>query len=405
MSLYFIGGKIPPKMGLEGTLFGQFRLREPTPEEKRMHELIEQLSTWSNEDEWWFWRRIGEKESLNNLQLKLEKEQIEVYLSSFEEIFDNKWWSFRCKRQRKSIPSDPLGAFGGQSPIIRILRIGECIYHLGGKEKLPVELIKRLKNRKTFWSAATELEIASCFTQAGFKLEMYPTIPSGSKPDGKVTIKRRSLFYEVTEQHWSSYETYVRRYENIVIDWLSKNCDPLTGSIGFQSAREKPDIAIRELLSLCKSHYDYNSRMLNQLPFKFENEHFRIHLEKADKNGGWVGISGLEPKHEIIVRNWINQLFKKSKQLPSEKSGVIIGSPLFLWGPDEVRYAYDQVHKKLVSGSHTRISGIILCAKHVENSGFIKHVPSIIINSNAKIDNSERIGKMAQALFRYPDWL
>lgn len=76
-------------MVLEGTLFGQFRLREPTSEEKRMRELFEQLSTLSNEDEWWFWKRIGGKESLNRLQLKLEKQQIELYLNSFKEIFDN----------------------------------------------------------------------------------------------------------------------------------------------------------------------------------------------------------------------------------------------------------------------------------------------------------------------------
>ena len=405
MSIHFIGGKIPPKMVLEFTLFGQARLREPTPEEKRMHELIEQLSTLSNEDEWWFWKRIGGKDSLNRFQLKLETQQMDVYLNSFKEVFDNEWCSSTCKKQGKSIASDPLSAFGGQFPILKILRLGECIHYIGGKKELPVELNKRLMNKKTFWAAATELEVASCFNQAGFRLEMYPPIPSGSKPEGKVIIDGRDLFYEVTEQHWSSYETYVQRYESRIIDWLSRNCEPVTGSIEFKSGKDKPDTTIRELLNLCKNHYDYKARMLDQLPFVLENEDFKIHLDKADKNGGWVGINGLEPKPEIIVRNWVNQLFKKSKQLPAGKSGVIIGSPLFLWGPDEVRYAYDEVHKKLVGGSHTRISGIILCAKHVENSGFIKHVPSIVINSNAKIDNVEKIEMMAQALFKFPDWL
>ena len=403
MSIYFIGGKIPPKMVLEGALFGQFRLREPTPEEKGMHELIEQLSTLSNEDEWWFWKRIGGKGPLNSLQLKLEKQQMEVYLNSFKEIFDNEWWSSTCKKQREKIVGDPLSAFGGQFPIIRILRLGECIYNLGGKDKLPSDLIERLKNKKSFWSSATELEIASCFIQAGFDLEMYPLVPSGSMPEGKVTIEGNSIYYEVTEQHWSSYETEARRYESRVIDWLSKNCEPLNGLIIFKLGQNNPDKKIKELLELFKKCY--KSRSFDPLPFKFKNDDFEVYLERADINGGWIGINGLEPTTERIVRNWVNRLFKKAKQLPSGESGVIIGSPLFLWGPDEVKYAYDEVQKKMGRGSHSRVSGIILCAKHVENSGFIKHVPSIIINSNAKINNRGRIEKMANVLFRFPDWL
>lgn len=403
MGIYFIGGKIPPKMVLEGTLFGQFRLRELTPEEKIMHKLIRQLSTLNNKDEWWFWKRIGGKESLNKLQLKLEKQRMEAYLSFFKEIFDNEWWSSTCKKQRGKIVGDPLSAFGGQFPIIRILRLGECIYNLGGKEKLPSDLLKRLKNKKSFWSAATELEIASCFIQAGFDLEMYPPISSGSRPEGKVTIEGNSVYYEVTEQHWSGYEIEARRYESHVIDWLSKNCDPLNGSIRFKSGKNDPDRKVKKLLELFKKFY--KSRSFDPLPFKFKNDDFDVYLERADRNGGWISIKGLEPTTERIVRNWVNHLFKKAKQLPPGESGVIIGSPLFLWGPDEVKYAYDAVQKKMGRGSHTRISGIILCAKHVENSGFIKHVPSILINSNARIDNREKLEKMAQALFRFPDWL
>lgn len=405
MGIYFIGGKIPPKMVLEVELFGPAKLREPKQEEKRMHELIEKLPTLSNKDEWWLWKRIGGREVLSNLSVKLDKTQIEVYLKEFEKIFDNNWWHSTCKKQRKSMPSDPLGVFGSQFPIIKILRIGECLHYVGGKNNLPIELIKRLRNKKTFQAAATELEIASCFIQAGFKVMMYPPTPSGSKPDGKVIIDGGELFYEVTEQHFSSYETFVWRYENKIIDWLSKNCEPVTGSIEFKSRKDKPDIVIEELLDLLMSHYDKKVRMLDRLPFVFENEHFRIYLDKADKYGGWLGINGLEPKPEVIVRNWIKQLFKKAKQLPAGKSGVIIGSPLFLWGPNEVKYAHEEVYKKLAGGAYTRISGIILCAKHVENSGFIKHVPSIIINRNAKIKNAERIKMMAEALFRFPDWL
>ena len=390
-------------MVLEGTLFGQFKLRGQTPEEKRMDELIEQLSTLSNEDEWWLWKRIGGKESLNRLPIKLEKQQMEMYLNSFKEIFDNEWWSSTCKKQREKSVDDPLSAFGGQSPIIRILRLGECTYHLRKNDKLPSDLIERLKNKKSFWSAATESEIVSCFIQVGFDLDLYPLIPSGSEPDGKVTIDGTDIYYEVTEQHWSGLEVEARKYESRVIDWLSKKCDPLNGSLIFKSGQNNTDRKIEELLNLLKEHY--KSRSFDPLPFKFKNDDFEIYLEKADINGGWIGISGLEPTTERIVRNWVNRLLEKAKQLPSGECGVIIGSPLFLWEPGEVKYVHNEVQKKWKGGLHSRISGIILCAKHIENSGFIKHVPFTIINSNVEIDNRERIEKMAQALFRFPDWL
>jgi hypothetical protein len=405
--MYFIAGKIPPKMVLEGILFGQSKLREQTPDEKRMDELVEQLSTLSNKDEWWFWKRIGGKESLNSLPIKLKKQQMRMYLNSFKEIFDNEWWSSTCKRQRqrKKSVDDPLPAFGGQFPVLRILRLGECIHHLRKNDKLPDDLIERLKNEKSFWSAATELEIASCFIQVGFDLDPYPSIPSGSKPEGKVTIDGTDtdIYYEVTEQHWSGLEVEAQKYESRVIDWLSKKCDPLNGSLIFKSEQNNTDEKIEELLNLLEKHY--KSRSFDPLPFKFKNDDFEIYLEKADINGGWISIHGLEPATERIVRNWVNRLLEKAKQLPSGESCVIIGSPLFLWEPDEVKYVYNEVQKKWKGGLHSRISGIILCAKHVENSGLIKHVPFTIINSNVKIDNRERIEKMAQALFRFPDWL
>ena len=48
------------------------------------------------------------------------------------------------------------------------------------------------------------------------------------------------------------------------------------------------------------------------------------------------GVSGLEPEPGLLVRRWIKLLFDKAKQLPSNEAGVIIGSPLFLWGDREV---------------------------------------------------------------------
>jgi hypothetical protein len=41
----------------------------------------------------------------------------------------------------------------------------------------------------------------------------------------------------------------------------------------------------------------------------------------------------------------------------------------------------------------------------VENSGFVRHVPEAVTNPKAQIDCDEALGKMAQALFAYPDWM
>jgi hypothetical protein len=373
-----------------------------TAQELRSYELLEQLSILVNEDEWWFWKRIGGKDGLDNLGMKLERQRMDLYLNSFEEVFDNRWWSAYCENQHKRIAPDPLGAFGGQFPIKRILRIGECTHTLKSKGKLPENLVERLRNRKSFWAASTEIEIAACFIHAGFELEIYPAISTGSTPDGKVIIEGMDIYYEVTEQHWSNYELEVRRQESRVIDWLSKKCGPVDGSILFKSGKDSSARKVGELLALFGTHYKRGS--LDPLPFQFENEDFKVYIRRSESSGGWIGISGLEPTPEEIVRRWVAQLFRKARQLPPKESGVIIGSPLFLWGPDQVEAALNEVQAELGGGAHKRVSGIILCAKHVENSGFIKHLPQVVINSNAFIDNAEKIGKMAEALFKFPDW-
>lgn len=399
---YFIGAKVPPRSVLEFTLFGHSKIRPMTAQELRSWELLDQLSVLTNEDEWWFWKRIGERDALDSLGMKLDKQRMDLYLNSFEGVFDNGWWSTYCKKQRKGAAPDPLGTFGGQSPIKRILRIGECIHALRDKRELPDNLVERLKNKKSFRAASAEIEIATCFIQAGFELYMYPTISTGSTPEGKVIIEGVGIYYEVTEQHWSNYELEVMRRESRVIDWLSKKCGPVDGSILFKSEKDSPARKVGEMVALLRTHYKRGS--LAPLPFQFENADFKVYIGRSETNGGWVGISGLEPTPEEIVRRWVAQLFRKARQLPPKESGVIIGSPSFLWGPEDVEAALNEIQAELGGGSHRRVSGIILCAKHVENSGFIKPLPHVVINPNALVDNAERIGKMAEALFRFPDW-
>ncbi|MFQ6060278.1 MAG: hypothetical protein ACE5KV_03135 [Thermoplasmata archaeon] len=405
MAIHFIGGKVPPKTTLEFTLLGKATLRKLTQDEIQMYELLEDISRLKMNGEWWFWKRIGGEDGLDKLPSKLKRKEVKSYLESFREVFDNRWWISVCRKEKLSVAPDPLSAFGGQSPIIRILRLGECIQNVKGEEDLPEKLVKRLRNRRSFWSAATELEIASCFIEAGLDLILYPDIPSGSEPDGNVSFKRRIIYYEVTEQHWSGDQTESAQLERKIVEWLSRCCGPVNGLISFKSAQEGPAIKATELLELLQKSYDRQSRSLKPLPYVLKSGDFEVHLAKADANGGWVGIEGLEPSFEGVLSNWIDRLFEKYKQLPSGQSGVIIGSPLFLWGPQDVTQGHTKINERFRSGLYTRVSGIILCAKHVENSGFMKHVPSVLINENAEIGNREGILKMAQAMFEFPDWL
>ncbi|MCL4436652.1 MAG: hypothetical protein M1387_08070 [Thaumarchaeota archaeon] len=402
MGVYFIGGKLPPGMGLTVPLFGQAQLRELTSEEKSLNELIQQLSTFTNSDKWWFWRRIGGKEALKNFRLNLDQKHVEIFLDAFKKVFDNNWWNANCKSLKGSVAPDPLSVFGGQVPILSILRLGECIHSLGGPAYLPRDMIKRLRNRKSFKSVATELEIASCFVQSGFALEMYPNMSSGTRPEGKLSEEGNNIYYEVTEQHWSGYDLERFRYQSRIIDLLSDKIGPVNGSITLRSGQERLSEKVTDLLEILSSHFILKGS--DSLPFKFTNDDFDTVLWKADPNGGWVGINGFELSSETVVKNWVNHLFKKTKQLPKGESSVVIGSPLFLWGQDEVKSGYERIDEELRIGKHSRLSGIILCAKHIENSGFIKHVPSVIINANAKVDNHEIIEKMANALFRFPEW-
>ena len=72
--------------------------------------------------------------------------------------------------------------------MFRLLRLGECLYVLGSVDKLSQETIDRLKLPSEYARAATEVEIAACFAQAGFLEEMYPLIASQKRPEGKVVV-------------------------------------------------------------------------------------------------------------------------------------------------------------------------------------------------------------------------
>lgn len=401
MGVYMYGAEIPPMHSLEIKLFGPIRVKKPTPEEREAKEkfqiLMDQLRNIGDDEEWWFWKRIGST-SIHDKAGKLYKKKIKTCLKAFQQIFDNQWWRQHCQNIKQKITPDPLSYFGGQNPFFRIIRFGECISILR-KNFLQEELIKKLKNHLTFRNAATELEIATCFAQENVLSEIYPEI-SGRKPDGKVFADGTEVYYEVTEQSWSDLYKLVFQAEEKLLNWVSKNLGVVNGQIRFLSGKEHPirsaQIAIETLSKeiTCRS-----------LPLEHKTTLFESVFAKSKYAGGWLGISGLEPDSQMLIQRWVAQLFQKAKQLPSGKNGVIIGSPMFLWGPEEVDASIAVLTKKLTQQAHTRVCGFIFAAKHVENSGFLKHLPSVIINPRAKTRCDKAICRMAKALFTYPDWM
>jgi hypothetical protein len=403
MGIHVCGPKLPPGHLLEGKLFGPIKMRKETSEEReageRFQNLLRNLRDLKDDDEWWFWKMIGSR-SFYSKTGKPDKKAIKTYLKMLQKIFDNTWWSQYCKTIKRKIILDPLSYFGGQDRFFRILRIGECSWILRKEIFSQKELIKRLRNAATFWNAATELEVAACFKQENILSEMYPKLPSGHKPDGVVLVNDTEVYYEVTEQSWSALYKPVFRAESMLVDWVNDKLGPINGQIQFFRGKESPNqYAEKEIKVMSR-------KLLGRpLPLRYKTKIFCAIFNKSPYNGGWLGISGLEPDFTTVVRVWVKGLFSEAKHLPPNKCGVIIGSPMFLWGPEEVKTSYDTIVEELRRHPHRRVCGFIFAAKHIENSGFLKHVPRVVINPRAKFRCDEIISRMADALFKYPDWI
>lgn len=399
MAIHFIGGPLPAKSVMSFQLFGPATVRKMTPEEEAQGKRLDELACLSDQDEWWLEKRIGRLDGLHDPRAKLSDEKIAKYLAALRQVFDNAWWRSICQR-RKHGRNDPLGFFGGQDVMFRLLRLGECLYVLGSADKLSQETIKRLKLPSEYVRAATEVEVATCFVQAGFLVEMYPLIVSQKRPEGKVVVDGQTLYYEVTEEAWTMVQREVFKAENVISKWLSDTFGPVNGILQFTPKSIPRMQRARSAIDAMKQQ-----SLKQGLPFTIQDDNLTAKLDKAVGQGGWVGLSGLEPEPSEIVQRWVKSLFQKSKQLPASEAGVIIASPLFLWGGMEVQAASTTLTQELTKQPHTRVCGIIFAAKHVESSGFIRHVPNAVNNPRAQIHCDEALGKMAQALFAYPDWM
>ena len=77
--------------------------------------------------------RIGGLESIESLQLNLNRSQINQFLNSFHLIFNNEWFNSINEVYKNRILNLSFNFLKGPYAIIKILRLGECLYRLRHK--------------------------------------------------------------------------------------------------------------------------------------------------------------------------------------------------------------------------------------------------------------------------------
>lgn len=362
----------------------------------------------NNNTEWWFMRRGG-LELIESLQLNLNRHQINQFLNSFHLIFNNEWFNSIKEAHKNRFLNLYFNFIGGPYTIIKILRLGECLYHLRDKIKTRKEIIARLRNRREFQSTALELEIASCFVQAGYDLDIYPQIESGRNPEGKITIEGKDVYYEVARQDSLDNGRIRQSFIDEIYSYL-RNYRQISGEIKLKPSQKTLEEKIDDLFLIFDENLDI--ALSEDLPFIFENDDFNIHLMTNEINSS-INITGWVLNRKKIIQNWVKRILDKGDQLPPNEGGVIIGSSSRLWDPTDFDYAIEQIQSELRYGSHKRISGIIFCSKRMEGVPvlqsdkleFIKVLPVPLINTNTNVDITDKILIMRKALFDFPVWI
>jgi len=349
---------------------------------------------------WWLWNYIGGKESLNQLQLGLTPNQIENYITTFKDIYDNSWYDSIPENNREIILNKWFNFNCGIYSIIRIIRLGECVHYLRDKKGFNDESIIRLRDKDQFKSVSIELEYTSCFAQAGMELEMHPQLYSGKKAEGNLIINGKSIYYEIISQNTINYEKEERNYFFEIDDCLKENFESITAKIKFKSRDMYPQTKLAKLYKILNQH---------RPPFNYNDKDLEIHLMESE--GISLTVEGAILNRRKILENWISRVYNKYKQLPSDSGGVIIANSSSLWNPKDIELIHETSWRKTKNGHKSRISGIIFSVRQLYgvpsiSGGRLSFISPIIrINRYSKFDYSKEIRKMAEVISRFPDWI
>ncbi|MEW6070891.1 MAG: hypothetical protein AB1485_09760, partial [Candidatus Thermoplasmatota archaeon] len=68
--------------------------------EERFQSLLESLKNIRDDDEWWFWKRVGSLETFYKRKgwHKVSKRRVALSLKALRKIFDNRWCREYCRR-------------------------------------------------------------------------------------------------------------------------------------------------------------------------------------------------------------------------------------------------------------------------------------------------------------------
>jgi len=350
------------------------------------------------QSDWWIWKYIGERDLLNNIGLKLSSEQIDNFLNSFMEIFNNDWYNSIPEDQREGILNRSFRFYSGSYSLTWIIRLSECLLNLREVNGFNNEIVTRLRDKKQFQSVAIELDYSSCFKQAGMNLELQPSLNS-VKGDGKVNINKKPIFFEIISQNSEEFQRKEIKYSNEIWDFLKNKFGSREIYIRFKKREIDAKIKIDKLYKILES--------INP-PFDSDDDDLEIHI--ANKNGGST-IEGSIMNREKNLRTWVKRVLKKYKQLPSDEGGIIIANSSRMWDPRDIDVVLNTSWRETKEGQKNRIAGILFCVRQMLGvpsitGGRISYIsPIIIINKYSKFDYNEELKDIASAISRFPNWL
>ena len=353
----------------------------------------------SDNDKWWFEICVGK---IINEKGKLSDEEILQYLSELKKIYDNKWYR-EFRGSKPGLEPCPLTMMGGaQSPIFSIVRLAQNLKTLGEVNNLESELIERLKQWDAFLDASIEVEVGACFVEAGYEVELYPILSSGRKCDMRVRGKNNWIYIEVTHLRLSERERRGFKLRMEFSDSIHRAIpEGFSGVMRFtKTLHPRPKKLIEKIIQRIEEEHARHG-----LPIEFKDTIVEVELRKREKGRGFLieGLSFFQPRDE--GRHLIKRALSKYDQLPEEGPGVVIVNPVWLLAPQVGDGMVERLKGLLNPDLHTRVSGIIFSNKRAERSGILKTVPTVVLNPYAKRKCDQDIERLAEALFKYPEWM
>lgn len=171
-----------PHLGLVASVVGNGkRFRQvsnelyPRPANETFHEFLTNVVKWTFGKEWW----------LQQVALPTHSQHIIIPWT--------KVWAANSRRPPLETANTDVGtrfAVRGSAPTKALLALGYDLYCLQAKDKLPVAMVERLRDRRRFQSVRYEIAVAATMLRAGFDLQMLDDDTLKSKHCEFIAIHR-----------------------------------------------------------------------------------------------------------------------------------------------------------------------------------------------------------------------